>query len=63
MPKSKAIRKENYHRLRTAGFNSIEADKYKDRSQKLVKFLIDIKVEGDKELELRIYKALNRMEG
>lgn len=62
MPKKKEIRRSNYHLLREAGFDSVEADRFKDRSQKLVKFLCDIKSEGDKEVEARIYKALNRGE-
>jgi len=60
LPKQKEVRKDNYHLLREAGFNSFEADKYKDRSQSLVKTLCNIKSNNEVEVEKRILKILNR---
>lgn len=60
MPKRKEVRKENYDRLREAGFNSYEADKYKDRSQKLVNMLCDIKANNEVEVEKRIKAILDK---
>jgi hypothetical protein len=60
MPKRKEVRKDNYHLLRESGFNSFEADKYKDRSQSLVSTLCNIKKNNEVEVEKRIIKILEK---
>ena len=50
MPIKNEIRKKNYRRLRDAGFNSHEANRYKSRSQYTVDELIRERVECNKRI-------------
>ena len=51
MPIKNEIRKKNYRRLRDAGFNSHEANRYKSRSQYTVDELIRERVECNKRIK------------
>jgi hemerythrin superfamily protein len=60
MPIDKVTRKKNYHMLRAAGFTSKEADKFKDRTQRIVKLLCDIRKNGEDAVEKRIKELLEK---
>ena len=41
MNNTNQLRKENYKKLKDVGYNSYEANRYKDRSEKKIKQLLD----------------------
>jgi len=51
LKKSKEARRQNYHRLKRAGFNSREANRLKDMSSSKISSLINAKRKQEQELK------------
>lgn len=56
MKKNKTQREFNYHRLKSVGFNSFEANRLKDHSKKRIAAYVELKEKHNEEMKDLIQK-------